>query len=521
MTRPGGLRRLSLPFAFALVLVPLGAQVVFLGPDLPWGAAAGSDYAGLENDVRTALDLDLLLGTSSRLGVRNLGPFHGYWTAPWYALTGEGVGGMILGTWALNALAAVASVAILAATASRRAAAAGGVALGLALLRAGPAVLSDFYNPALTLPAAVLGTIAAAALARGRWNLLPVVALATSIGSQAHLAAAPGAVTTAVVAGALGVRAGRPARRDLLVTGLVLALLWSPTLIDQVHGSGNAGRLARTVVEGPATPDQPLGRPGLSGSRIDRARTALQLTTLTAPDASAQATLPGLAAGRPGPTTPRTIGAVVVLLASVVAAGLGRRRAPVGSLIIGLGLLGAAATYATTAGLERGFYAYYLAPLVGYGIALVVGVGVVVAATRPVHLHPLAAVVTAMVLVVAMTAASTSSNSPGSPLSVFVVSEPTVQLAFVEDVLDEVPMACRAGGIALEAEFEQVLDVWTLAVAFDKHGVATTVSPELEPFAGPGHRRTGREAVRVWIPPLAEFDDPGPLPMAVDLRRCR
>lgn len=91
---------------------PLLVQVAHERPGLAWDAALGSDYAGIENDVRTALARDLLLGPSTRLGVRNLGPVEAYWTVPFYAATGEGAGAMVLAAWAANLVGIAAAVLV-------------------------------------------------------------------------------------------------------------------------------------------------------------------------------------------------------------------------------------------------------------------------------------------------------------------------------------------------------------------------------------------------------------------------
>lgn len=503
--------------ATALALLPLLWQVGLLGPDLPWSASAGSDHAGLENDVRTALRGDLLLGTSSRIGVRNLGPFHGYWIAPWYKLTGEGLGGMVLATWVLHTLAVTAVVAVVRSMEGGRAAWAVAIALCLALLRIGPAGLSDPFNPAYTLPAALVATVGAAALARGAWRFLPLVALAVSAGAQVHLVSAPALGAIAAVAVGLALRRSRPTRRQVVTAGIVVLVLWAPTVVDQVGGSGNLRLLASAVAEGPGTPDQPLGQPPLSGSRRERTQSAVQLTTLTTAHASAHATLPGTALGRPPATTPRTALALAVLASAALAAWLGRRRAPLGSLVVSLALGGALGTYLPSAGMTRGFFPYYMAPLVGYGLALGVGVALLAsAALRPTR-RQLAGISAVVVLATGVACHAQGDVGLLSPLR---IPRPVDQLHFVDRVVDIVPADCAADGIALSADYIQVADVWTLVVAFDKRGIPTTVAPELERYAGPGHVRTGRERVFLRVPSLVQFHARAVPPGALDVRAC-
>lgn len=502
--------------AIGLALLPLLWQIAILGHRLPWRAAGGSDYAGLELDTRNALSAHQLLGTSSRLGVRNVGPFHSYWMAPWYGLTGHGIGGMILATWILHALAIVTVVLVVRSVLGLRPACLASIALCLAWLRAGPAALSDFYNPSLTVPAVLVVVVAAAAVARGGWRLLPVAALAATVAAQVHFAAAPGAVAIAAVSIALGLRHTKPTRRDLVVTTVLLAVVWSPTVIDQVVGTGNVGRLAGAVSKGPGDPDQPLGVPGRSGSRTERAESALQLTALTTPNASAQGMLSGVASGRPRPTLLRTATAGVLVAAALVGAWLCRRRAPVGSLVVLFALLGSGITYLMTARLERGFVSYYLAPTVGYALAISVGIGLLVSKLQMgrrqwAALGAVAALWTGVL--------SARSGDFGK-LSVLRDPRPTAQIFFVRQVVDSVPRACVDRGVELKARTVQAADLWTLLVAFDKEGVPTTVRRSLEVIAGPGHRRTGREGVVVRVPTLSEFNARIVPNGSIELRAC-
>lgn len=507
--RPGrrthGLRSWYIPLGpVAIASVPLLVQVARVGHSLHWSLPGGSDYAGLELDVRAALRGDLLLGASSRLGVRNLGPVQAYWTAPWYALTGHGIGGMVLAGWLVQLAAVSAAVLVVRSVVGRRAAWFAGVAIGLAWLRASPSALSDFYNPALTIPAAMVGTIAAAALARGRWAILPVAVVAVSIGAQVHFAAGPGLLLIAPIGALIGWRHGRPRRRDVIVSCALFALLWTPTVIDQVHGTGNLSRLVSAVRAGADSPNQPLGQPTKSGPRGDRAQTAAELVAMSTPRAATHGTLAGIAAPLQGPTAVRTLLAVGILTLDLVAAWRSRKRAAFAATILAFGALGATTTYLLTATLDRGFLPYYLAPLPGYGIAMLVGLAVLVAERIriPAWRGAVIATLTAGVIVCA-TAFVTIQDA--DTLTVVDIPSPEDQIRFADRAIDVLPVNCRDRGVALQAAVAQIADVWTLIVAFDKARIPATVPDVLEPLVGPGHHRTGRESVVVIVPTLAEF----------------
>lgn len=501
--------------ATALTLVPLAWEVARRLSGMPWSKSGASDYAGFENDLRAALHGDLLLGTSSRVGVRNLGPFHGYWMAPWYALTGEGMGGMILATWILHALALAAVVLVVRSAGGDRAAWAVAVALCLALVRAGPVALSDPFNPAYTLAAVLLSTVAAAAVARGAWRFLPLLALAASAGAQVHLVSAPSLGLLAVVALGLGLRRARPTRRHVLAAAAVLLLLWTPTLVDQVAGSGNLSAVAGALWRGPETSEQPFGQPA-TWSRRERAQLAVQLTALTTGHATDQATMVGVFLGPPPTTAIRTALGVAALAGAALAAWFGRRRAPLGSLVVAFAFGGAIITYLPIAVPERGINAYYLAPLIGYGLALAAGLGIVGGALLPPSRR-----LSRTVLVAVLCATVVGQVDDGHDVSPLSVWAPTEEIAFADHVVATVPAPCLERGVALEARVIQMADLWTIMVALDKRGFPTTVPPELEAFAGPGHRRTGDEPVVVHVPTANQFRTGDIPPDAVDARGCR
>ena len=483
----------------AVAAFPLVVQIGFDLPGLNWSATAGSDYAGLENDVRVALDGDLLVGTFSRVGVRNLGPAHAYWSMPWYALTGEGTGGMVVAAWLAHLVAFAAVLTVVRSVAGWRAGWVAAVVLALAWVRAGPAALSDFYNPAMTVPAVLVATAACAALAIGRWRFLALAAAAVSIGAQVHFAAAPGLVLVGAAALLLGWRVARPERRDVVGAAVVLTLLWAPAAVDQVAGGHNLSRLGAAVAAGPDAPDQFLGPPGESAGRRERTRQAIEVVTLTGSEPSVVATLYGtITAGRP-PTAPRSAAAVGVLAAAVATAWRNRRRATFGSLLLTLAGAGAAVTYLQTASFQRGFVLYYLAPLVGYGIIAWVGAALIAARYVRVRLpadaswaeipRAVALAVPAVLLLLGVAA-----GSPAVSTLLDGAADPAEPRRAVEEVTRLVPEECVDEGVAIDAPPQLIADVWHIVNALDKLGVRTSVPEPMERHVGPGHARTGLEA---------------------------
>lgn len=500
----------------AITLAPLLGQAATEVGSLSWDAGGSSDYAGLELDVRSATNADLLLGTSSRLGVRNVGPFHAYWSAPWYTLTGEGAGGMVVAAWLLHAVALVVTVLLIRSTLGDAAGWVAAVALATAWFVAGPAALSDFYNPSWTVPAVLVASVAGGAVATGHWRHLPVLAAAASIGSQVHFVAGPGLLTIAVIAVCLGWRAAKPDWKPIAGMGIVLVVFWSPALADQVVGSANLTRMASAIEAGPGSEDQPLGRPGKSPPREDRARTALELVTLLRPQASAQGTLYGTASQQPAPDAVRDAASVIAIVALAVTAWRRRRRERFVPTVMFLSLVGATITFAVTATLEYGFLVYYLAPLPGYGITLWVAAFLLVA-DKLHHRHIRYGVVVAVPLVAT---AAVALPSPQVSELLENGANPSANYSFAREVAQSVPERCHGRGVALRASTDRIADAWTILVALDELDIRGTVPPELEPFVPPDHHRTGEEAAIVDLPAVGDAGSSADPSRQVDVVGC-
>lgn len=164
-----------------------------------------------------------------------------YWAwRPFTAVFGPDVG-MYIGAGALSALAIVGCCAAASDVLGRRA---GYAATILALLVAGFGMTGFTISPlnpwAATLPL-FLTMITAWAMACGHVRWAPVALLAGSFAVQAHISTALPAFTA--VAFGVVVSATRHQRafdrRLLWVSGLTLAAVWWPTVLDQFFGSGN------------------------------------------------------------------------------------------------------------------------------------------------------------------------------------------------------------------------------------------------------------------------------------------
>lgn len=489
---------------FIVAAMPLFVRIWVEAPALDWAAPAGSDHSGLELDVRNALDGDQLVGTPSRLGVRNLGPAYPFWMAPWYALTGHGAAGMVIGAWVAHAAAIAVAVSIVWRTGGLRPAFAAALAIAFAWLRAGPDALSGFYNPVLTMPAVMVTTVAGAALSQGRWRSLPVAVGAATIGAQVHFAAAPGLVLVGLLAVVAAWRTrSRPSRSVLIGSSLLLVVLWMPTLADQVVGSGNLTRLSRELTRDPDRPDAPLG-PLIAHplvSRGARARVAGELLTLTAPRAAASGTLPGFFFGL-GPVRPepaRTALAVVLLACGGALARFGPRRDPLASALMLLPSVGAAATLVTTLPLANSFFLYYFAPIAGYAMGFWIGVAHRVQSLvppTPSHVsRGTAAPAAALALAAVALAVGAFHLSTGPVQSSWLDRARPIGIeAAVEATVEAISPGCLTRGVAILAEPKELIEVWELVVALDRLDVPATVPRSLEAFVGQGRAFTGREA---------------------------
>lgn len=311
--------------AAALVLVPTVAAMVS-ALRTPW--APTNDWALLELQVRAVGTADTpLLGAWSRFAWDHPGPWPFYLLALPYRLV-PSEHGLLFAAAALNfvSIAACAAVAL-----RRPRAQALVVLLGLAALQKGLGIagLLDPWNPIQPiLPFALYCLVCIELAVAPRGWMVPVAAAAGSFAIQAHVGFSQPVVLVGVVAFALSrlqaadasgsrwrwcprpwrsvvgslrstmrswprslrsvmrsavrswPQAIRSAARSVwrlrlrwraaLPTAIVLVLAWAPAAIDQVVGSGNAGKLARWA----AGDDLGRGMGDLTEGRLPAGRVA-------------------------------------------------------------------------------------------------------------------------------------------------------------------------------------------------------------------------------------------------------
>lgn len=232
--------------AFVLaVVVPLLAGFVTGGLGGPRDLFFGGDLNNIELYTIKARRFDLLLGAYSRYGWNHPGPPYFYLLAPFHAAFGGATRGLVVGTFAINLLAVVASVAVVWRTISTRAAVVFTALLGGALASLGYASLWYPWNPSVAVVPFALFVVLCWAVASGR----PLAAIgAAAVGSfvvQTHIGYAVIGAGLAALATGLGVwRTGRREDRErpvwrlwapaALGTAAVLLLLWLPAIVDEL-----------------------------------------------------------------------------------------------------------------------------------------------------------------------------------------------------------------------------------------------------------------------------------------------
>lgn len=237
-----------------LCLVVLGRLLVASAPT----AYAWGDGALLELYTLHASRGFWLLGPYSHFGWHHPGPLLFYALLPAYALSGFHAFGLNAGALAIN----LAAVMVIAWVAARWASPITGCAILLMaaayLFRVGDIAIS-YWNPhVVILPLAAL-MLLCAGVAAGRAAALPAVAAVASFLTQTHVSLVPSVaamVTVSLMGLAIGRARGAGAvpRRSMgtwiAISAGVLALLWWPSLVEEVHGRpGNLSTLARFFTE--------------------------------------------------------------------------------------------------------------------------------------------------------------------------------------------------------------------------------------------------------------------------------
>ena len=191
------------------------------------------------------------LGPYSQFGWHHLGPLYFYLLAPLYEISGEKTIAMHAGALALNLLSLSALVYTLLRYAAPAVTWTIALAFAVYAYRLEP-MIASYWNPHIVVLPAATYVVLSAAVADGRYAVMPVAALVGSFLIQTHISLAP--CVLALGSGAL--IAATFARRDpapvwglhrwMVVSTCVLAVLWLFPLIEEVsHAPGNISRVMR------------------------------------------------------------------------------------------------------------------------------------------------------------------------------------------------------------------------------------------------------------------------------------
>lgn len=278
------------PVPVLVAVLPLLAVGVHAVSQIHRQAVYGGDYALLEMGARSALRGVQRLGPYSRFGWNHLGPSTSYWSAPFYALSGQRPEGLAIAAVASNLVALGGIVYV-----ARRA---GGVVVGWGaaaivvyfLFVSGPTWLDQPWNPiSVILPMAALGVLGAATVAGRRW-CLPFAVAAASYAAQTHIGTLPSVVVVVLVVAPLVIWRWRRDRvawhRPVLVAGLVLGAMWALPLVEQLGGHPGNMTLAQRFFARNGGTQHPLGDVlKISGPQLTLSRGRV-VSRLTLPPAS-------------------------------------------------------------------------------------------------------------------------------------------------------------------------------------------------------------------------------------------
>ncbi len=289
-----------------------------------------------------------LLGSYSRFGFNQPGPLLFYLLALPYRLSGARFTGIEVGAIALTAAALGGIVSV----AWRRAGTIGALGTGAVLAvfvhGLGPAWLADPWEPHVLAPIVAASIVFAADVVAGRRRSLVVVAALTSLMAQALSSMFPFALVLAAWATAAVLvqarrqpEARRAALRAVLAAGALAAVLWAPSIGEQLRGTpGNLTAMARALNGGGAT----IGFP--TAWRLVAAELGLKATWLgfASPRQGFSNTVDVSAA----PLVP--VGLVVLLVSVGFALARGRRRvAPLAATTV-VALVAAVASFSRLLG---------------------------------------------------------------------------------------------------------------------------------------------------------------------------
>lgn len=252
-------KRWAVPAAIGLALVPFVASAIALVVRVGGDYHPSADQALIELQIRDIGHHPVLLGPYSRFGWFHPGPILYYLLWLPYRLTGSSSLSLCFAALVVNA----ATVAAIALVARRR----GGLPLvlltlflvGLLTSSLGAQFFRDVWNPSITVLPFVLLVLLVWSMSCGEAWALPMTAGVGTFLVQTHVSY--GFVTAATIAaGVIGAAITGWRRRDdahhpdrvrswlrmAAVTGLVLAVLWLPVVLQQItREPGNLGEVLR------------------------------------------------------------------------------------------------------------------------------------------------------------------------------------------------------------------------------------------------------------------------------------
>jgi hypothetical protein len=246
-------KRWAVPAAIGLALVPFVVSAVALVTRVGGDYHPSADQALIELQIRDIGHHAVLLGPYSRFGWFHPGPILYYLLWLPYRLTGSTSLSLCFAALTLN----VATVAGIAFVARRR----GGLPLvlltlflvGLLTSSLGAQFFRDVWNPNITVLPFVLLVLVVWSMSCGEAWALPVTAGVATFLVQTHVSygfVTVAAVGAGLVGAAITVRRRRadagPWVRMAVVTGLVVAALWLPVVLQQLtREPGNLGEILR------------------------------------------------------------------------------------------------------------------------------------------------------------------------------------------------------------------------------------------------------------------------------------
>lgn len=240
------------PFARVLLAAALAALALLTCAVALRGTAPlypTGDFAILELYTRNAAAGPWPFGPYSRFGWHHPGPLFFYWEVPWYLVSGERSLGMHAGALALSVTILSALLTLVARGTPPTVGLAAALGFAVYLLRLGGLAI-DVWNPLVVVVPMALVVVLGAALAAGRWRLLPWLVVAASFVVQTHVSVVPAVAVVMALSLWLAWR-GRgdvpaPAgwRRPVVTAAVCGAAVWALPLAAVVRGEpGHLGEL--------------------------------------------------------------------------------------------------------------------------------------------------------------------------------------------------------------------------------------------------------------------------------------